>query len=287
MTVAANNPPAIDIDMLTMALQVGDLKTCWWLDTKNGDVIPSPDSEGDAAEQKMIKQKQRSPDRYIDIEPIAEAVHFELMESYAATLERSEICEALLQALQRKQPAWHFRNALAEYPECEDNWYAFKDGFYALQARQWIRERGLQPVAHAQDADGGVQGKRQPGAAANDTQCCLELAITDDGRQRRYIVWQQGQQISLAVYDSVAGDDEQLLVEIEINEYQLSGISEIVETFKPSIAVPPRNSTADTCLYFSNEYLNGEIHGSYKSDAVFARLASMLDMLLALPAFKA
>jgi hypothetical protein len=85
MTKSADKPPAIDIDMLTMALQAGDLDTAWWLDTQNGDVIPAPEPDGDAIEQKLIKERQRSPDRYIDIKPIANSIHIELMESYIAT----------------------------------------------------------------------------------------------------------------------------------------------------------------------------------------------------------
>ena len=60
--------PAIDIDMLTMALQAGDLDTGWWLDTHSGDVIPAPEENGDTIEQQLIEKHQRDPERFVVIE---------------------------------------------------------------------------------------------------------------------------------------------------------------------------------------------------------------------------
>ena len=103
MTIQRSKAPAIDIDMLTMALQAADLDTSWWLDTHSGDVIPAPEDSGDAAERRLIKAQQQHPDRYIAIEPIDEAVHIELMQSYVATLEEETLCDALHEALAKKK----------------------------------------------------------------------------------------------------------------------------------------------------------------------------------------
>ena len=118
MTRQAIKSPAIDIDMLTMALQAGDLDTGWWLDTHSGDVIPAPAENGDAVDQQLIDEQLITPERYIVIEPIPESVHLELMESYIATLEEEEICASLYQALEKNPPVWHFKNALSAAPEC-------------------------------------------------------------------------------------------------------------------------------------------------------------------------
>ena len=283
MTKSADKPPAIDIDMLTMALQAGDLDTAWWLDTQNGDVIPAPEPDGDAIEQKLIKERQRSPDRYIDIKPIANSIHIELMESYIATLEHAELCESLYASLQRQQPVWHFKKALATAPECEDNWYAFKEQFYALQARQWLRDRDLESKEYTSE----IQRKSaiEP-KVADSMQSCMELTLSATMETRRYIIWQQEQQIVLTGFIREGGAEEQLLSEVQINTNQLSGINRIIETYQPHMDVNVVESSENANLYFSNTESSGVLQGSYTEDGVFQQLMVMLDMLLGIPGIK-
>lgn len=287
MTDTTQKAPVIDIDMLTMALQAVDLDTSWWLDTYSGHVLLAPDADGDAMEQKLIRQKQRSPDRFIDIEPIAKSVHNELMESYIATLEQAEICESLYASLQRERPAWHFKNALAKDPECEDNWYAFKEQFYALQARQWLRDRGLEYMEYTTIK--AASSKPVSLEAAGKVQTFLELTISLDADKRRYLVWQQGEQISLTVFNIDSNNNEQPLSEMRINEHQFSGINRIIGSYKPYIDIQPRDgdNRLDSYLSFSNDLSKGEIHGNYGSSDMFQQLVTMLDMLLGIAGLEA
>lgn len=280
MTESADKPPAIDIDMLTMALQAGDLDTAWWLDTQNGDVIPAPEPAGDAVEQKLIKERQRSPGRYIDIKPIENSIHIELMESYIATLEHAELCESLYASLQCEQPVWHFKKALANAPECEDNWYAFKEQFYALQARQWLRDRDLESKEFTTE----IQTKSTfELKVADSMQPCMELSLSTSMEKRRYIIWQQEQQIVLTGFIQEGENQEQLLSEVQINDNQLSGINRIIETYQPHMDVNVVESTENANLYFSNTDSSGVLQGSYTEDGVFQQLMVMLDMLLGIP----
>lgn len=283
MTKSADKPPAIDIDMLTMALQAGDLDTAWWLDTQNGYVIPAPEPDGDAIEQKLIKERQRSPDRYIDIKPIANSIHIELMESYIATLEHAELCESLYASLQRQQPVWHFKKALASAPEHEDNWYAFKEQFYALQARQWLRDRDLESKEYTTE----IQTKSTfELKVADSMQSCMELTLSATMEKRRYIIWKQEQQIMLTGFIQEGDTEEQLLSEVQINANQLSGINRIIETYQPHMEVNVVESTENANLYFSNTESSGVLQGSYTEDGVFQQLMVMLDMLLGIPGIR-
>jgi len=284
MSESAYKPPAIDIDMLTMALQAGDLETTWWLDTQNGDVIPAPEPDGDTVEQKLLMEKERTPDRYIDIKPIEDAIHIELMESFIATLEEAELCESLYVSLSRQQPIWHFKKALASAPECEDDWYAFKEQFYALQARQWLRDRGLEHKKYQPDANKskGGMGQTQLDAAM---QTFMQLTISNRQQQRRYAIWVQGEQTMLTAFSQNDNSADQVLAEVPLNEHQLLGINNIIETYRLYIDSQSRKSNLNAILQFNNGSSSGQINGEMQEGSVFQRLSVMLDMLLGVPAF--
>gem|GEM_PF-4632051 len=286
MTESAYKPPAIDIDMLTMALQAGDLETGWWLDTHNGNVIPAPEPDGDAVEQKLLKEKERSPDRYIDIKPIEDEIHIELMESFVATLEQVELSESLYASLSRQQPIWHFKKALASVPDCEDNWYAFKEQFYALQARQWLRDRGLEHKEYQADIKINKEDQAEP--QYNSTMPVLmQLTISDRLQQRRYAISFHAGQIMLTVFSQEENQAEQVMAEVQLNEHQLSGVNHIIETYRVYIEPLSAENNLNATLEFSNALSSGTINGEVQNGNVFQSLLTMLDMLLGVPALKA
>ena len=272
--------PAIDIDMLTMALQAGDLDTGWWLDTHSGDVIPAPEENGDSVEQQLIDKSHRDPDRFIVIEPVAETIHFELMESFISTLEEEAACAQLYEALQKKQPGWHFKNVLSGMPECEDEWYAFKEQFYALQARQWLRDRLLE---YKEVSEGFVEKQIQTvQEASRDTITWLELKLEHENQQRRYLIWQQDSELMLTLIQQ-----QQLLAEKPVNQHQMSGINHILETYRPYIDTT-LNEQQPYEVHMSYRGLNssGEIQGALKNEP-FQTLVMTLDIMLGVPLLKA
>lgn len=283
MTRQAIKSPAIDIDMLTMALQAGDLDTGWWLDTHSGDVIPAPAENGDAVDQQLIDEQQTRPDRYIVIEPISESVHLELMESYIATLEEQEICESLYQALEKNQPVWHFKNALSEAPECEDNWYAFKEQFYALQARQWLRDRYLDYREVAQSP--GEENSFSADLFAGEARACLDMNVNYQGEQRRYLVSQQDRELVLTLFAEQQGQ-QQLLAESSINQNQLDGINHILETYRAYIDVNANERGLNVQMIYRSAGTEGEVRGCV-TDEPFRTLVTTLDILLGVPSLKA
>jgi len=202
------------------------------------------------------------------------------MESYIATLEHVELSESLYASLQRKQPAWHFKKALASAPECEDNWYAFKEQFYALQARQWLRDRELESKEYLTEAEPRTALELR---TTDSIRSCMELSVSVTVQKRRYVIWQQDGQTLLTVFVQEGDSDEQLLSEVQINDHQLSGINRIIETYQPGINIESGSIALDANLCFSNANSKGEIQGSYTEGEVFQRLAMTLDMLLGIP----
>ena len=281
MSNDSKQAPLIDIDMLTMALQAGDLDTSWWLDTHSGDVIPAPEDSEDVTERKLIRKQQQNPERYIAIEPIDEAIHIELMESYVATLEEQELCDALYAALKKKQPSWHFKNALARAPESEDNWYAFKEQFYALQARQWLRDRSLDFREFQTDED--TLTVDAPAAMSNRP--LLELSVKLNNAGRRYLVSRYEHELLLSVFMESQGQPAQLLAEMTMNEYQLQGLNNILETYRPYIDTGNSAETADATMSFSAATTSGQIQGNH-ADTPFQQLLTAMDLLLGIPPLK-
>ncbi len=274
--------PAIDIDMLTMALQAGDLDTAWWLDTHSGDVIPAPEENGDTVEQRLIEKSQHDPERFVVIEPVSQTIHYELMESFISTLEEEAACAELYEALQKKQPGWHFKNVLAGMPECEDDWYAFKEQFYALQARQWLRERLLEYKEY-KEAGEEVSDRHIPlQPTSSETLTCLELTVDYNEQQRRYIVWQQDSEMMLTLFYQ-----QQLFAEVSINEHQISGMNHIIETYRPYIGSNLNDQqTFDVSMTYRNTNSSGLIQGTL-NDEPFHTLVTTLDLMLGVPLIKA
>ena len=286
MSNKAKKAPAIDIDMLTMALQAGELDTGWWLDTHSGHVIPAPETDGDHVEQELIAEKRRRPDRFIEIEPIEDEVHLELMQSYIATLEQDEFCEALYAALERKRPDWHFKNALSNSPEYEDNWYEFKEQFYAMQARQWLRDRDLESRA-AEPVEVSEDWSTADAIAQGSNWFLMDLTIRLHNQVRRYVIRPRDTELLLVAIGPVADEPEQTLAEMHINEYQLSGINRMLEELHPQIGLVPAVQSDYASLRFSNETGSGVMHVSELGGGPFRQLTEQLDMLLGIPGLKA
>jgi hypothetical protein len=278
--------PAIDIDMLTMALQAGDLDTGWWLDTYSGNVIPAPEENEDSVEQQLLEESRRDPSRYLVIEPIAESILLELMESFIATLEEEVLCEQLYDALKKKQPVWHFKNTLSSMPEYEDDWYAFKEQFYALQARQWLRDRVLDyKEVGAGVAEEDIRPKPAPAPDAG-MMILLELRVEHGSEHRRYIVWQQETELVLTLFSEQSEQQQQLLAEVSINRHQLGGINHILETYRPYIDTNFNEQSFSVHMIYNNTGFRGELQGGLNNEP-FHSLLTTLDMLLGVPLIKA
>lgn len=209
----------VDLDMLTMALQAIDEGSNWWLDTESGEVML--EVAGD-----YRSQPGEEANRYIDIEPITRQVLLELMESFIATIDEPACCDKLYAALEKNQADWHFKQALAEHPQSEDNWYAFKNQFYALQARQWLRDRNLEYQIIASDTVDDAQ------ATNNLILLSLDIQVQP---LRRFVIWQTiaESEIILTAYED--DSKQNVMAECPINTYQLQAIEQLLKQEAPQL----------------------------------------------------
>lgn len=246
MTRQDNKAP-IDLDMLTMALQVSDLDTGWWLDISSGEVIPGLDPKGSAQEQSVLQSRRSNPDRYIDIEPLPTAVLVDLMQSFISTLHEHSFCNALRQALRQEQAAWHFKRTLANNSEHEESWYAFKEQFYALQARQWAREQGLEYEIKSVLIDQDNNFARTLNTSQG--QILMVLALPGANEHRRYVVWQSPQQpgeVTLTVYRGADESVEQVIGETSLDQKQLESINHVLGQMTADIQLLPIADSTQT-----------------------------------------
>lgn len=258
---------AVDIDMLTMALQARGNDGCWWLDTQNGDVLFGKKEECPAEDNIQ----------YINIRPLDAEIISALMESFIATLDETACREKLQATLEQQQTHWHFKQVLAEHPAEEDDWYAFKEQFYALQARQWLRDRGLQ--YHQ------IKEERLPAMTddISETGQAILLSLTlRSTPARRYVLWQTAgdlESMTLTAYEN----ETDVLAEMTINTHQYQGIERLL---KPSATLGQRQGQTDgipVCLEYTMENGQSCFEGTMLAGDWLDQLQTTLGLILALP----
>lgn len=279
------NMPGVDLDMLTMALQAGDLDIGWWLDTENGEVIPKPDPAGGAEEQAILKAGQKQPDRYIDIEPLSVSMVVELMESFVATLDDEKFCVQLQEALAREQAVWHFKGALATNPEHEETWYAFKEQFYALQARQWLRDMGYE---YEEKVASEISDDFNATLGQVAEQIMLELVVSYPAGRRRYVVWQASEPdtgLTLTVYQGANKTTDQVIGETAIDNSQLDGINHVLDQLSVRIGQAPGGAVTDQSQARLSIYASehqSEVIGPLKPGSIHDQIQTLFNFLLSL-----
>ncbi len=260
-------PTSVDIDMLTMALQAHGDDGCWWLDTRSGEVLFGSRSERPSVEDS----------RYLNIDPIDADIIVTLMESFIATLDELACQEKLRVAIQRQQAGWHFKQALAEHPAEEDDWYAFKEQFYALQARQWLRDRDLEYRGHSEVPQPTISDY----LSETDQNVLLTLSINSTP-SRRYVLWQTSgelESMTLTAYEN----DSDVLAEMNINSHQYEGIERLLK--QEAVLMQRQEHTSGLDVYLEYSTANGQYYfeGRMESGDWIDQLQNTLGLILALP----
>ncbi len=265
-----SKPSLVDLDMLIMALQADD-GVSWWLDTTSGEVAPGPIEEIHNGAETPISQ-------YINIKPISSNVLPTLMEGFIATIDERVCCHKLQAALRHKQADWHFKQVLAEHPEFEDDWYAFKEQFYALQARQWLRDRDFEGRTVSRQLDITPITSNSP-----DTQAILLSVQIWSKPPIRYILWKphdMTDELTLTAYD----DEDRVLAETGINKNRLHVIENLLGQADHRLGAAHNHGGIKVILSCTTS--DGEMHmdGYLYSGNWLDRLQSSLALTLGLPA---
>jgi len=109
-----------------------------YIDLTSGEIV-SPDIDDDVTDEDVEQE-----DRYFRIEPVTSHEVYEIMQAFAESEESDEIRFHLYDALDGKKPFMNFKDALAEYPDTEKNFYDYKNDSLKEILRNRLEECGYE-----------------------------------------------------------------------------------------------------------------------------------------------
>ena len=110
----------------------------YYIDLLKGEVV-SPETEDGISHEDVENE-----DKYFPIEPITSDEGYDIMQDFAASQESDEIKAHLIDALERKKPFRNFKQALADYPDVEKKFYAYKGNRLKKTLKARLAERGYE-----------------------------------------------------------------------------------------------------------------------------------------------
>lgn len=151
----------IDEGDLLLAFEGSDGMMQWYLDRQTGEVIGLGDDfdlddededdedidESDWETQERALRRRISADesgeRYVPIPSIGSHEGFRIMERFAGSQDDRRVRGALFDALDRRRPFRSFKDALADFPEVRDHWYAYHEEQMREEALAWLKGKGI------------------------------------------------------------------------------------------------------------------------------------------------
>jgi GNAT superfamily N-acetyltransferase len=122
----------------------------FWMEDQNGSFVINVQT-GDVLNAGDAKGDQVPEGDYVDLPEWGPANGFGLMENFTASLKNPPAQKRLAAALNRGRGVFRaFKDAVAESPEVERMWFAYKEGVLEKTVRTWYaglcEERGIQKI---------------------------------------------------------------------------------------------------------------------------------------------
>jgi hypothetical protein len=133
----------VDLADLALALEDHSDEHSWWFDPATGTLEPR--FAGDLG----LPPTDAGP---IRVDPLPSAVGYGDMEDFAAHVREPRTRDLLERAIGGRGPFRRFKDALLDYPELRQAWFAFHDARWERRAVEWLAERGLVDSAAAEEA---------------------------------------------------------------------------------------------------------------------------------------
>ncbi len=153
----------VDLSELVFEMEMGDnMERSGYLDTETGEIIDMPDDVMRAVDDGKTGEDLAEWDE--DLAEVAEKIlgdetnrfllipkresgeGYEVMVSFARSVEDRKLKEKLEVALDGKGAFRRFRNVLNQHPDELERWYKFKDDYMKDEAVQWLLDNGIEPV---------------------------------------------------------------------------------------------------------------------------------------------
>lgn len=123
--------------ILALTSNAEDWDEAWFLDKETGELWLNNDGVDE------VPDDLEDNPRYLPIEAMASRDAFQIMEDFVDELGDSPEAEALQAALNGRKPFRRFKDALLDYPELRDSWFAFEETRLNRLAQEWCDEQGL------------------------------------------------------------------------------------------------------------------------------------------------
>lgn len=123
--------------ILALTSNAGDWDEAWFLDKETGEFWLNNDGVDE------VPDDLEDNPRYLPIEAMASHDAFQIMEDFVDELGDSPEAEALQAALNGRKPFRCFKDALLDYPELRDRWFAFEETRLNRLAEAWCDEQGI------------------------------------------------------------------------------------------------------------------------------------------------
>ncbi|MHB9131401.1 MAG: UPF0158 family protein [Armatimonadota bacterium] len=133
----------IDAGDLQLAFESGNFESSFYVDLQTGKVVLSGDPSMCDEVEEINELIEEDPGRFTFIEPMSSREGFRLMEDFVETLTSARVQDHLIQALQQRHPFRNFKDALLDYPNLREEWFAFHDEAMRDYARQWLEEHDI------------------------------------------------------------------------------------------------------------------------------------------------
>ena len=109
----------------------------WFLDKETGELWLNNDDVDE------VPDDLEDNPRYLPIEAMASHNAFQIMEDFVDELGDNPEAVVLQAALNDRKPFRHFKDALLNYPELRDRWFAFEETRLNRLAEAWCEEQGI------------------------------------------------------------------------------------------------------------------------------------------------
>ncbi len=125
------------IDALTFNFELTDAG--WYLDRQTGDVLLDADGAEDLPEDLADNP------RYLPVEPMSSHEGLRIMEAFIATVANPQASDRLAEALSGRKPFRRFKDALLDYLDLRESWFAFEQAAHRELATEWCKDNGIEP----------------------------------------------------------------------------------------------------------------------------------------------
>lgn len=125
----------LDLERIADAMQEGDsMGLSYYVNTESGEIVIN----GFDDEEFNPDPEELSDDKYVLIERVEAYESYQHMEDFTLTLPEGRAKTVLEQALIRRKPFRHFKDALDNYADERKAWFGFRDDAMRRVVIRWL-----------------------------------------------------------------------------------------------------------------------------------------------------